>query len=59
MDPDLERQVMEDVIRTLDRHENENLPQVKLGQTEVNSSESIVVKLFREMSDRTVWSITS
>lgn len=30
-----ERQVMEDVIRTLDRHENENLPQVRLGTTEV------------------------
>ncbi|KAL9968746.1 hypothetical protein ACROYT_G020866 [Oculina patagonica] len=30
-----ERQVMEDVIRTLDRHENENLPQVQLGTTEI------------------------
>ena len=30
-----ERQVMEDVIRTLDRHENDNLPQVKLSTTEV------------------------
>ena len=30
-----ERQVMEDVIRTLDRHENDNLPQVKLSATEV------------------------
>lgn len=30
-----ERQVMEDVIRTLDRHENDNLPQVKLSATEI------------------------
>lgn len=30
-----EKQVMEDVIRKLDRHENENLPQVQLGTTEV------------------------
>ena len=30
-----EKQVMEDVIRKLDRHENENLPQVELGTTEV------------------------
>lgn len=30
-----ERQVMEDVIRTLDRHENENLPQVQLTKTEI------------------------
>ena len=26
---------MEDVIRKLDRHENENLPQVQLSTTEV------------------------
>ncbi|XP_020626629.1 inositol polyphosphate 5-phosphatase OCRL-1-like [Orbicella faveolata] len=30
-----ERQVMEDVIRKLDRKENENLPQVQLGTTEI------------------------
>ncbi|KAJ7363423.1 hypothetical protein OS493_009576 [Desmophyllum pertusum] len=30
-----ERQVMEDVIRTLDRRENDNLPQVRLGRTEI------------------------
>ena len=30
-----ERQVMEDVIRSLDRHENDNLPQVKLSTAEV------------------------
>lgn len=30
-----EKQVMEDVIRKLDRHENENLPQVELGTTEI------------------------
>ena len=37
-----ERQVMEDVIRTLDRHENDNLPQVKLGTTEVQCIEHSV-----------------
>lgn len=30
-----ERQVMEDVIRSLDRHENDNLPQVKLSTAEI------------------------
>ena len=38
-----ERQVMEDVIRTLDRHENENLPQVQLGRTEVKHSSKFFV----------------
>ena len=36
MNVEKERQVMEDVIRTLDRHENENLPQVQLTKTEVH-----------------------
>ena len=38
MNAEKERQVMEDVIRTLDRHENENLPQVQLTKTEVHCS---------------------
>ena len=38
MDVEIERQVMEDVIRTLDRRENENLPQVQLTKTEVHCS---------------------
>ena len=38
-----ERQVMEDVIRTLDRHENDNLPQVQLGTTEVKHSSKFFV----------------
>ncbi|XP_031549420.1 inositol polyphosphate 5-phosphatase OCRL-like isoform X2 [Actinia tenebrosa] len=32
---DKEKQVYEDVVRTLDRHENDNLPQVKLSTTEI------------------------
>ena len=35
MDEAQERRVLEDVIRKLDRQENENLPQVQLGSTEV------------------------
>lgn len=31
-----EKQVMEDVIRKLDWKENQNLPQVQLGTTEVH-----------------------
>ncbi|XP_015777933.1 PREDICTED: inositol polyphosphate 5-phosphatase OCRL-1-like [Acropora digitifera] len=31
-----ERRILEDVIRKLDRQENENLPQVQLGSTEFN-----------------------
>ena len=38
MNVEKERQVMEDVIRTLDRRENENLPQVQLTKTEVHCS---------------------
>ena len=38
MNVEIERQVMEDVIRTLDRRENENLPQVQLTKTEVRCS---------------------
>ena len=33
-----ERRVLEDVIRKLDRQENENLPQVQLGSTEVKET---------------------
>lgn len=35
VDVENQRQVLEDVIRKLDRQENENLPQVQLGTTEV------------------------
>ena len=31
-----ERIVFEEVVRTLDKHENESLPQVKLSSTEVS-----------------------
>ena len=32
-----ERQIFEDIMLKLDRLENENLPQVKLGKTEVSN----------------------
>ena len=38
MNKEEERRILEDVIRKLDRQENENLPQVQLGNTEVRET---------------------